>query len=177
MKKLQIILSAAISVAALSANAQLLSAKLPATEAKADIAIPTAETGTANSAAIKFSKSGIKAASNFKKNFLDGSDVKWCVEEKVITASFNRDQVRTTVVYDKHGHWLRNMRIYNEAQMSPGLKATIMRSRFRKYNITQVQEFLEDDLFFYVVHLENDRSYKQLTVYNGEINVLSQYDK
>jgi len=178
MKKLQIILLAGMSIASVTAtDAQLLTAKLPAEEKSFDPSAAPAEAARYSSASVMITKGGTRAVKDFGKKFNNREDANWFAETNVITASFTEDNTRTTTVYAKNGAWLRNMKIYPEAKMPADVRELVKRSTYFDHSINQVQEILEKDILFYIVHLEDAKSWKQITVYNGEINLLSQVKK
>jgi hypothetical protein len=178
MKTIKIFLFAATLLATTSAvNAQLFSAKVPAAEKSTEATISGSTANKFSSANIMVNKAGFKAVKNFTSRYKDGASVKWTNETNVITASFNDDGIYNTSVYDKKGHWIRDMKSYDEDKMPRSLRETVKRSKYFDDRITHVQEFIEDGLLFYVVHLEDDKSYKQITVYEGEIKLLSKFDK
>ncbi len=134
--------------------------------------------GTLNAASshAALSKANSKAQNNFRKNFADGPDVKWFTEKETISASMNRDNKHTTVVYDKKGRWLRTMSNYDESKLPKDVRRTV-KSVYYDYNITLVQEIKEGQITFYVIHLEDKTSYKQVAVYEGEITILNEFNK
>ncbi len=54
---------------------------------------------------------------------------------------------------------------------------SLIRSNFPDYNITGMNEIKEGDMTFYLVYLEDETSYKQISVYNGELNVFKELQK
>jgi len=122
------------------------------------------------------SKAGHKALKNFNKQFEDGPDVKWFTGEETITASMKRDGKGMTIVFDRHGRWLRNMYHYSEAKMPRDVRHTI-KTVYYDFDITLVQEIKEGRDTFYVVHLEDKDQYKQVCVFEGAIHILKEFTK
>lgn len=125
---------------------------------------------------LKALKANFKATESFKKEFKDGSDVKWLVEKDAISASFNRDDIQTRVIYNKRGNWVHTISYCGESKMPKAIRSLI-RSNFPDYNITGMNEIKEGDMTFYLFYLEDETSYKQISVYNGELNVYRELQK
>ena len=81
------------------------------------------------------------------------------------------------MIYNLKGEWLRNMKIYTEDKMPKDVRAQVKRSQYFDYKITSVQEFKEGENRFYIVHLEDDKNYKQVSVFEGELNLIKEYKK
>jgi hypothetical protein len=177
MKTVKIFLFAAILAAATSSNAQLLKASSPASENSIETIAGASETSKFSSSKMMATKAGFRAVKNFNARFKDQADARWTLEEKVISASFNTGETRNTVVYDKKGNWIRNMKVYYEDQMPKNIRATVKKSDYYDDKIILIQEFEEGDIHFYVVHLESPTMHKQVAVYDGEIRLLSKFNK
>ena len=135
----------------------------------------TKEAYNSAKATAKAYKANVKATKNFNKEF-KGADAKWHIEDNVTTASFYRNGIKTMVVYDKKGRWLHTMDIYQKDKLPTNI-AGLIRHNYRSYNITQVQDIKEGVIQFYVIHLENEKGYKQICVYDGQLGVISEFDK
>lgn len=122
------------------------------------------------------SKANSRALNNFKKQFADGPDVKWFNEKEVISATAHRDGKRIHAVYDLKGRWLRTITSYDQSKLSKDLRKTV-KSVYYDYDITLIQEIHEGQIVFYIFHLEDKTSYKQIAVYEGEMTVLKEFNK
>jgi hypothetical protein len=138
--------------------------------------VSTKETVAAPAPAAAPSKANSRAMNNFKKSFADGPDVNWFTEKEVISATMNRDGKRIHVVYDLKGRWLHTISSYDESKLTKDLRARV-KSVYYDYKITLVQEIQEGQLTFYVIHLEDETSYKQIGLYEGEMNVIKEFNK
>ena len=125
---------------------------------------------------LKAVKANFKAAENFKKNFADGDDVKWNVEEETISAAFTRDDIQTRVIYNKRGNWVHTITYCGESKMPKSIRSLI-RTNYPDYNINGMNEIKEGNLTFYIVYLEDDTSFKQVSVYNDELKVYKELQK
>lgn len=129
-----------------------------------------------NKSTAKLNRASFRAFNDFKSAFKNEPDAKWYVETDVITAAFTKDDIRTKVVYDKKGRWLRTMRVYQENKMPEDIRSLVKRSIYYDYTITLVHQIQEGDITFYIVGLKNGKKFKQISVYDGEINVFEEFD-
>jgi hypothetical protein len=125
---------------------------------------------------LKAVKANFKAFENFKKNFAGGADVKWAFENDVISASFNRDNIQTRVIYNKRGNWVHTISYFPESRIPKKIKSLI-RSNYPDYNINGMNEINEGNITFYMINLEDDTSYKQVSVYNDQMEVYKEFKK
>ncbi len=80
-------------------------------------------------------------------------------------------------MFDKKGNWMYTMNCYQEDKMPKDLRSIVKRSDFFDYTIKGVQDIKEGDVRFFIVHLEDDKNYKQLCVYEGQYEVIKEYKK
>jgi hypothetical protein len=156
------------SLAASNVNAQLLSAKSPA-EAITNSA--TATTAAENKKAVTMFRANERALTNFRKRFKDVPAEKWHVGAETISASYVKDDVKTSVVYDHKGRWVRTENIYQSDNIPVAIIDQIMRSQYRRYKINMVQEFFEGPNKFHVIHLEDKDSFKLVVLSENELGL------
>jgi hypothetical protein len=66
--------------------------------------------------------------------------------------------------------------LFNEyIQRSLRIKRKIVKREYRNYNKNEVQEIKENNITFYVVHLKDGKKYKQLSIFDGEVNVMEEF--
>lgn len=184
MKKIQItlIMAMIISIITTTATAQITAANLTTDKSAIFASNPKSNPKGAKSlaksdkAAYKAEKADYKALSDFKSTYKDESSVKWSFEPTVIVAKFTKDDIQTEVVYNKNGKWIHTIQIYQESKMPKDVRSLIKNSGYADYNIEQVQQIQEGDMTFYVVHLSDGKKYKEVGVYNEEINVIKEFD-
>jgi hypothetical protein len=68
------------------------------------------------------------------------------------------------------------MSSYQQDKLALPIKRLVTRN-FSGYDITGVQDIKEGQKQFYVIHLENKTSIKRVGVYEGELNVIEEFDK
>ncbi len=130
----------------------------------------------ADKAAYKADKADFKALSNFQNTYKDESSAIWSFEPNVIVARFTKDDIQTMVVYNKRGRIIHTIQIYNESKMPGDVRSLIKNSEYADFKIEQVQQIQEGSMTFYLVHLSYGKKYKEVAVFNGEINVYKEYD-
>ncbi len=175
MKKIQTVIAVIlISVITTTATAQFAVNNVSKNQAESYNAVPDRTSSKAKSMA-KLSKATSRAESNFQHTFKNESAEKWFVGPKVITAIFKKEDMLTTVVYDKKGRWLHTIKVYHENKMPYDVKSLIENSSYSDYDITLVKQIEENDVTFYVIDLKNNKKIKEVSVYNGDINELRSF--
>lgn len=112
----------------------------------------------------------------FSHHFENVSGVRWSSGKSEFVASFIKDGNRNTAWYNKGGNLLYSMQTYT-ADKLPHREQAIIRNEYNGYKMTSVDEVRQHDIIVYVVHLENDRNIKLITVCDGATNVYREYRK
>ena len=90
---------------------------------------------------------------------------------------FNYNDMDYQVAYTKKGNLLRTIRSYNEDKMQPDLRQ-IVKITYYDYEITRVHEIeIPLSLVTYVVQLAGKKEIIDLRIYDGEIEVMRQFNK
>jgi hypothetical protein len=171
-----VVIGTLFSILTETASAQILTAG-SFVASKETTSFTSEANASSNKREAKLSKANFRAAKNLSRQFKGQSDVKWLAEEKVISASFKKDGVQTYSVFDKNGHWVRNMMIYAGDKMPADILSLVKSSEYKHYDITQVQELQERGGTFYIVHIEDAKGYKKLCVFDNTITVHQEYRK
>lgn len=122
-------------------------------------------------------KANFRATENFKRQFKGADAVKWSVNDEVLVASFTKDEVKTNVVYDKAGRWINTLKYSSDEKTTPDKIRSLMGDMYPGFDITLCVEVYESNLVFHIVQIENKKTFKKLGIYDGEVNILSQYNK
>lgn len=125
---------------------------------------------------LKALKANLRATESFKREFKDCPDVTWRSIKDGILASFSKDGVKTTVVYNKKGFWIHTLS-YFPAEKTPASVRSIVETNYPNADITSSVQVKERDMEFFVVNLEDKRTIKQVAVYNDETNLINEYNK
>jgi hypothetical protein len=122
------------------------------------------------------SKQFNKASKLFIKDFANASNVTWNKGANEFTATFTKDGMNHIAYYGKSGGLRSSMVSYGPEKL-PADAQRVIRDTYDNYKITWVNEVHQNDITVYVVHLENDREIKLVTVCNGDTNIYQQYQK
>lgn len=104
---------------------------------------------------------------------------KWFDYRNGYAAVFMADSVRYRVEYDHRGDWSGTEKNYQEAKLDRDVRSVVKRVYF-DYTISGIREITLPDLSnvpVYIIRIEDERSIKNLCVYEGEIKVLEDYLK
>ena len=120
-----------------------------------------------------------KAVKDFRKSFAGASGEKWFVIPSGFTTKFTQNDIQYRVDYNKKGNWTGTMKSYDEKKLSRDIRR-IVKSTYYDYSITWVNEITVTDYFplsVYFIHIEDETSFKNLQIVDGEMIVLEAYDK
>lgn len=145
------------------------------TLAASEPANPTKATKTARREA-RETRQFSRAAKFFNHDFQNASDVTWSTQKDAFVASFTKAGNRSIAMYGKDGRLLYSMVSYSADQL-PAAEQSIIHDAYDGYKMTWVNEVHQNDIVVYVVHLENDRNIKLVTVCNGNTNIYREYQK
>ncbi|HEX8460071.1 MAG TPA: hypothetical protein VF623_01520 [Segetibacter sp.] len=125
---------------------------------------------------LKALKANTRATAHFQKSFIDVPEAIWSVEKNVIVAAFTKNEVRTTAIYDKKGYLIHTLTYYQEPQTPNNIRSVIERD-YPDGNINLTIQVRENGMEFYIVQIEDKRTYKELAVYNGVTGIIKQFNK
>ena len=125
---------------------------------------------------LKATKANSKALKNFAIRYKEASGASWSMENDAMIVSFTKEDVKTTVVYNKSGNWFHTLTYYPENK-TPQDIASLMDDVYPKDDIKLTVKVEEGNIIFYIVQLEGKTTYKKVTVYNGEVNQIEEITK
>jgi len=120
-----------------------------------------------------------KALNSFKKKFTAVQNEKWYHNKHRSVAVFEADEVRFSIEYDKKGNLTGTEKLYGEGKMDREVRK-IVKSVYFDYTITSVREISVPWLFpspVYIIHIENENEFKNLTVYEDEMKIVDELSK
>lgn len=120
-----------------------------------------------------------KALKDFRKSFAGASNEQWFIVPAGFTTKFEQNGMEFRVDYDKKGKWAGTMKSYDEKKLPRDVRATV-KSVYYDYAITWVREITvpeHPDIVVYIIHIEDEKSFKNLQVIDGEIIIREAYDK
>ena len=121
----------------------------------------------------------VKAAKDFRKRFATTDDEKWIDYRTGYAAVFTSDDVRFRVEYDSRGNWNGTEKGYTEKKLDRDIRRIVKQVYF-DYDITYIKEFTVPGMFgvpVYLITIEDARSFKTLSVCEGEIRVMEELSK
>jgi hypothetical protein len=117
-----------------------------------------------------------KAMRDFRKTFKTTKGEKWYKFKDGFLAKFTEEITESNVLYDRKGNWECTILHYPEAKLSEEIRKSV-KSEFYDYSITLVDEIQIDDKVIYIVHMQNQTTWKNVCVRDGEIEVIEDFDK
>ena len=121
-----------------------------------------------------------KAARDFNRRFKQSTAVTWLEATDGYRAKFENDGVTVWVDYDKKGCWTHTIRIYGEQRLPAEIRH-IVKSTYYDHSIKTIHEVeLPNDApnnRCYLIRLENEKTFMDLRLYNGEMEVIRQFTK
>jgi hypothetical protein len=130
----------------------------------------------ASKANLKAMKANLRAAESFKKMFKDAPDARWDANENTIVADFSKNAVNTKVVYNKNGRWIHTLTYFTPDDTPADIRSLIDQD-YPYADISQAVKVNEGDMEFYIVQLEDKKTYKQVSVYNGQTGLIKEFLK
>jgi uncharacterized protein YuzE len=120
-----------------------------------------------------------KALNSFKKKFTAVQNEKWYNYKNRSIVVFEAEEVRFSVEYDNKGNVTGMEKVYAEGKMDRAIRK-IVKSVYFDHTITSIREISVPWLFpnpVYIIHIEDENGFKNLTVYDGEMKVVDEYSK
>jgi len=140
---------------------------------------PVDPSSSASTSAVSVDAISSKALKDFNKTFAGVSTAKWYIVNAGFTTKFTQNDIQFRVDYDKKGNWTGTMKSYDEKKLSRDVRATV-KSVYYDYSIKWVKEITVPNypnIIVYMIHIDDEKSFKNLQVIDGEILVLEAYDK
>lgn len=119
-----------------------------------------------------------KAVRVFEKTFKNASVDYWDNVADGYVVKFKWNGIQNKAYFDKTGSLVYTLKNYTGDKL-PGDVRAIVKGVYYDYTIFWVEELnvLADKNIIYVVHLEGNTSWKNVTVCNGEMNLLKEMAK
>jgi hypothetical protein len=118
----------------------------------------------------------MRATRDFLKRFQNPTDVQWSKSCRGYQVSCTDQGIKCRTAYTNNGGWLYTVRSYDEWKLPKDVRA-LVRSTYYDYHITQVDEILQhgNEEPIYLVHMKDERSWKNVMVKDGEIIEREEY--
>ena len=137
----------------------------------------TAATSTANFNDASVSGINVKAIKSFDKTFKGVSNLNWSKISDGFSATFNQNDNLNRAYYDKHGKLNFTIIYYNNGKKLPRDIYAMVKSTYYDCNIPFAEEIHAGNQVVYLVHLEDETSWKKVKVTDGEMELVEDFTK
>jgi len=124
-----------------------------------------------NSYAIHSDNAAVRATRDLWKRVGEQKEEAWYKLPKGYLAVYTEDDIQNRYVYDKKGGWLYALLTYPEKDLPKDVRG-LVKSTYYDYSIGWVKEVRQGVETVYVVHVENDREWRDVSVHDGEMQTL-----
>ena len=124
-----------------------------------------------HTSAIGADRAAVRATRDFWQRAGEQKDEQWYKSSQGYVAEYEAGRVKGRFVYNQKGDWAYSILTYRERELPEEVRKEV-RSNYYDYSITWVKEVHEADAVAYVVHLEDEASWKEVVVQDGDMRVL-----
>jgi hypothetical protein len=117
-----------------------------------------------------------KALKNFSKTFKEATNAQWVETGNGFKAEFIKEDIVTTVFYDRKGRWVGNVRGFQENKLPKDIRHQV-KSIYYDYSISYVQEITAGNKTVYLVKIEDKNSMKTIRITEGEMDEYEAFEK
>ncbi|MBS1597916.1 MAG: hypothetical protein JST75_06805 [Bacteroidetes bacterium] len=117
-----------------------------------------------------------KAMRDFKRSFPDAEDEQWYSFKDGYAVRFKEEGKDHMVTYNRGGDWQYTIANYGERNLPQDIRA-LVKSTYYDYTITLVQEVTAHDQTVYLVHMQDESTWKTLRVSDGEMSIIEDFNK
>jgi hypothetical protein len=118
-----------------------------------------------------------KAVRDFVKSYINAENIHWYIDTSGYFAYYTTDGCTGRTVYNKNGDWVYTLFSYPEEKLSAYIRELVKSVYCGDYKIIWVNEVHNVKKTFYIVHLEDKKTFKNLQICNGEMEVVQEFDK
>lgn len=120
----------------------------------------------------------MRATRDFLRRFQNPTDVQWSKSCRGYQVTCNDQGIKCRTAYNNNGGWLYTIRSYDEWKLPKDVRS-LVRSTYYDYHIIQVDEILQhgNEEPTYLVHMKDERSWKNVIIKDGEIIEREEYVK
>lgn len=112
---------------------------------------------------IRSDNAAVKAARDLWVKVGDQKKEEWYKLSQGYLATFREGTVESRYMYDVKGNWLYTLLTYAEKDLPVDLRRGI-RSTYYDYSISWAKEVRQGEDVVYIVHIENEKEWKNLSV-------------
>jgi hypothetical protein len=135
-----------------------------------------ATTNSRNTMAV-YKQIPIRAVRNFKTTYDTIDNENWKVLTAGYKATFIENKIQYTVSYNRNGHWLSTVKLYEEGRMDADVRERV-KMFYADYAIYLVEELDEPHRpLVYLVHMENKETYRNVRVCEHDLQTVLEVEK
>lgn len=124
-----------------------------------------------NSYALNSDNAAVRATRDLWKRVGEQKDEAWYKLPKGYLAVYTEDDRQNRYVYDKKGNWLYALLTYQEKDLPKDVRG-LVKGTYYDYSITWAKEIRQGDETVYVVHVESNNEWKDVSIRDGEMQTL-----
>lgn len=117
-----------------------------------------------------------KAMRDFKRSYPDVNDEQWYSFKDGFAVKFKDEGIDHMVTYNRIGDWQYTITNYDEKKLPESIRAMV-KSTYYDYAITLVQEITTHNQLVYLVHMQDELTWKTVKVTDGEMTVIEDFNK
>jgi len=133
-------------------------------------------TASLNVHALGADHAAVRASRDFLQRAGEQKEEQWYKESAGYEAEYTDGTVKAAYWYDKNGRWVYTILTYGEDKLPEEVRGFV-RSHWYDFNITWIKEVHQAQDVVYVVHIENNKAWKEVAVQDGESRVLKEFCK
>ena len=117
-----------------------------------------------------------KAIRDFKQSYpnVDGED--WYSFKDGFAARFKDNGIQHMITYDRSGNRMFTISNYQEKQLPKEVRG-LVKSKYYDYTITLVQEIVFQEQTVYLIQMQDETTWKNVRVADGEMTVIEDFIK
>jgi hypothetical protein len=118
----------------------------------------------------------IKAERDFLKSKKQVENVKWYEESNGYFVYYTNNGNKGRSFYDTKGNLIYNILSYQEQSLPHDIRDQVKSAYYFDYKITSVEEIQMQGKTIYIVHLTDNKTWKIVRIYDGEMEVIQEYN-
>ena len=136
----------------------------------------TAATGTVNLSNAGLSAISVKALKNFDKSFKGATNVGWYKISDGFSAFFMQNENQNRAYFDTKGNLTFTITYYSGKKLAHDIRARV-KSTYYDCEIPLVEEIHAGDKVVYIVHLEDETTWKKVKVSDDGMELIEDFNK
>jgi len=118
----------------------------------------------------------IRAMRDFKKYYPNVDGEKWYSFRDGFAVKFNEANIPHMITYNRIGNWQYSIAYYGEKKLPEDVRAQV-KSTYYDYSITMVEEIKAHQQTVYLVHMQDEFTWKILRISDGEMSIIEDFNK